>query len=109
MSKEKEAWEYFEKALRCVGLLAHERALIQYDLAINLNPNNPEFYSKKGHSLFVLGRTKEAIECYEKAVDLEPYNNQYQERLNTAIEKLHIDTDNVTPNEQSSLLGEDDS
>lgn len=116
MSKEQakeQALEFFERGLRCVALLGHERAIVKYNEAINLDPRNPKFQSKKGDSLLVLGRIEEAIECYKVAVELEPSNDQYHMLLKNAMDGMNIyETGSVETEiysqELSPLLGQND-
>ncbi|HJD60553.1 MAG TPA: tetratricopeptide repeat protein [Rickettsia endosymbiont of Omalisus fontisbellaquei] len=53
-----------------------EEAIICYDQAIELKPKEVRFYCEKGKALKILGRNKEALECFDKALSLSktPYN-----------------------------------
>ncbi|HJW19531.1 MAG TPA: tetratricopeptide repeat protein, partial [Candidatus Nitrosotalea sp.] len=47
-----------------------EQALSYFDQAIILQPNNPDLLNKKGVALRGLGRYDEAIECFNKSLQL---------------------------------------
>ena len=49
-----------------------EKALSYFDQAIILQPNNPDLLNKKGVALRGLGRYDEAIECFNKSLQLDP-------------------------------------
>ncbi len=45
-------------------------ALFFFEKAIELNPQFPEALNNKGSCLFLIGRQKEAIECFTKLFEL---------------------------------------
>ena len=49
-----------------------EESLKYFDKAIELDPNNPDFYSNKGYTLVSLQRFEEAINLYDKALAINP-------------------------------------
>ena len=51
----KSADEYFKEARTFYDLKKYEAALECLNKAIELNPNNPTFYNKKGNTLYQLG------------------------------------------------------
>ena len=58
-----------------------QKALSDYNKAINLNPENALTYKRRGILFINLGRKEEALLDYDKAIDLEPedveaYNNR---------------------------------
>ena len=50
----------------------YKEAIICYDKAIELNPNNETAWNNKGYSLKELQSHEEAIACYDKAILLKP-------------------------------------
>ena len=59
--------EEFDKALD----LLNDQNKAQ-DRVIELNPQNALTYAHKGVSLDQLGRSQEAVQCYEKSIQLDP-------------------------------------
>ncbi|MDT3698314.1 MAG: O-antigen ligase family protein [Thermincola sp.] len=51
------------------------------DKAIRLDPGNPNFYLIKGKGLLVADRIDEAVEQFEKANSLAPWEQEYADRL----------------------------
>jgi len=49
-----------------------DEALSYFDQAIIMQPNNPELLNKKGVALRGLGRYNEALECFNKSLQLDP-------------------------------------
>jgi tetratricopeptide (TPR) repeat protein len=49
-----------------------EESLSFFDQALVLQPNNPDLLNKKGVVLRSLGRYDEAIECFNKSLQLDP-------------------------------------
>jgi tetratricopeptide (TPR) repeat protein len=49
-----------------------EESLSFFDQALLLQPNNPDLLNKKGVILRSLGRYDEAIECFNKSLQLDP-------------------------------------
>jgi tetratricopeptide (TPR) repeat protein len=49
-----------------------EESLSFFDQALLLQPNNPDLLNKKGVVLRSLGRYDEAIECFNKSLQLDP-------------------------------------
>jgi tetratricopeptide (TPR) repeat protein len=47
-----------------------EEAIVHYDRAIEVDPENSEAWTRKAIALKALGRTREALECVERALDL---------------------------------------
>jgi tetratricopeptide (TPR) repeat protein len=59
---------YFFKAEVLFHLNRLKEALIQYDNAIYLQPEVPDFQVGKGYALFLAGRHAEALACFEGAL-----------------------------------------
>lgn len=49
-----------------------EEALGFFDQALLLNQNDPELWNHKGIALRSMGRYNEAIECFNKSLELDP-------------------------------------
>ncbi|MGB0525073.1 MAG: tetratricopeptide repeat protein [Flammeovirgaceae bacterium] len=59
----------------------YKEAILDYDKAIQLNPNHTNAYNNRGFAKRKLGRYKEAILDYNKAIQLNPnYANAYHNR-----------------------------
>lgn len=70
-----------------LGLNKYNKAIESIDTAIKLNENNGEYYRSKGDIFMVMNNIKEAILCYEKAMELEPSDNSFKKLRMEAIEK----------------------
>ena len=47
-------------------------ALDFFEQALFLNPDNPDLWNYKGITLRSLGRYEEAMECFNKSLEIEP-------------------------------------
>ena len=66
-----DAW--FNKGVSLGDLLRHEEeAIIAYDKALKLDPNNAVTWRNKSLSLYELGREEEAIEAIDRSLKLDP-------------------------------------
>ena len=50
----------------------YENALSSFEKAISLNQNDPDLWNMKGIALRSLGRYNEAIECFNKSLEIDP-------------------------------------
>ena len=50
----------------------YENALNSFEQAISLNQNDPDLWNLKGIALRSLGRYNEAIECFNKSLEIDP-------------------------------------
>jgi tetratricopeptide (TPR) repeat protein len=62
----------FELGLARGGEGDHEGALEAFDLALEVHENRPQVWNSKGVALLNLGRYDEAIEAFERAIELTP-------------------------------------
>ena len=60
------------------GLKKFNEAIESVDMAIKLNENNGEYYRSKGDIFMEMNNIREAILCYEKAMELEPSDNSFK-------------------------------
>ena len=89
-----EAWSakadifYFQKS--------YNNAMICCEKSLCINPDNALACNTKGNILYMLGRHKEAIECYNRAIELEPlfirawYNKRLASELQLNKSKLRV-------------------
>lgn len=57
-------------------------AIVEYNVAIRLNPTNPNIHYNKGVALMKLGRHDEAVGCFDKVVKLSPnYFEDFNRRV----------------------------
>ena len=50
----------------------YENALNSFEMALSLNQNNPDLWNLKGNTLRSLGRYNEAIDCFNKSLEIDP-------------------------------------
>ena len=50
----------------------YENALHSFEKAISLNQNDPDLWNMMGTALRSLGRYNEAIECFNKSLEIDP-------------------------------------
>ena len=50
----------------------YDNALNSFEQAILLNQNDPDLWNLKGIALRSLGRYNEAIECFNKSLEIDP-------------------------------------
>ena len=55
---------------------------------IDMDPNYGKAYGRMGLAYACVDKHKEAIECFKKAIDLEPENESYRSNLKLAEDKL---------------------
>ncbi len=65
-----------------------EEAVEEYDMAISLNPNNPDYHNNKGNTLIYLERFGEADSEYEIAIKLNPNNPDYHNNKGKTLSEL---------------------
>ena len=75
--------------------LDFEEAIEEYDKAIELDPNDPDYHNNKGVALYELHRYEEAIEEFDKAIELDPSNPSYYYYKGLAQEKLNQNSKKV--------------
>lgn len=68
----------------------HNLAIEDYTTALNLNPYQPDTYVNRGISFAQLGNLEPAISDFEKALSLNPNDDNAKENLKYAIELLNL-------------------
>lgn len=102
-----DAITHFKKGLQCAALGGFIRAIPYYEKAIELDPNNHEFYSKIGNAYFVCGYIQKAIECYEKAIELNTNSfSIYRDKINE-LQQMLEETKTEIDNSETDVLGQD--
>jgi tetratricopeptide (TPR) repeat protein len=66
------AQELVQKGDKFVVDGRYEEALLYYEEALAMEPNNPNLLNKKGIALRSLGRYDEAVECFNKSLQISP-------------------------------------
>ncbi|MFP5273801.1 tetratricopeptide repeat protein, partial [Coleofasciculus sp.] len=67
-----QAEDWFKRGFCLSHLKRYEEALVSYDKAIELNPNDAPAWVIRGGVLYKLERYEEALVSYEKAIELNP-------------------------------------
>lgn len=66
----------------------HYAAVEDCKRAIDMDSNYGKAYGRMGLAYSCVDKHKEAIECFKKAIDLEPDNESYKSNLKLAQDKL---------------------
>ena len=61
-----------EKAKTLLENNKYEEALGFFEQALLMNQNDPELWNHKGVALRSMGRYNEALECFNKSLELDP-------------------------------------
>lgn len=83
-----------------IGTICFERkrysdAVISFDNAIKIKPENSEFYTNKAQALIKLRKFKEAIECYDKALEFKPADAVSLNRKGTCLFEMENYTEAI--------------
>jgi tetratricopeptide (TPR) repeat protein len=103
---------WFNKGNALLNLGNNEEAIVCYEKAIELDPNDAYAWNNKGLSLSNLARYEEAIKSYDKAIELDPndatvfYNKgailynlaRYEEAIKSYDKAIELD-----PNDANAL------
>ena len=104
-----EANEYSDKGVELDKLGKHEEALVCFNKALTIDPNNINANYNKGLALIKFGKNEEAIEYFDKALFLDPNNinalfskggifgrlNRFEEALECFNKMLDLDPQNI--------------
>jgi tetratricopeptide (TPR) repeat protein len=70
-----------------------------YDKALSINPDDANAWNSKGTLLGNLGRYKEAIECFDRSLDINPHNKDiltFREHALSALDNTTSNPDHTT-------------
>lgn len=70
------------------GFESYEEAIVAYDKAIELKPDDVVAYYNKGKALTNLERYEEALAAFDKAIELDPYYADAHHKKTDALNKL---------------------
>ncbi|MDZ4833054.1 MAG: tetratricopeptide repeat protein [Candidatus Melainabacteria bacterium] len=88
LANEKDAFDAFKQATTLQGNKQYDQALSEYDKALAIMPNNPDFVYGKGTVLQALNRYDDAIAQYNKAKSLTKGDTKI---MDEAIQSAHQD------------------
>ncbi len=87
-SKLAEPQSWLQKGQALQKLQHYSEAMVAYNKAIQLNPQDPEVLRWRGNVLFKMGRYEEAIGSYDQAIQLQPSHPSLWCALASALVKL---------------------
>lgn len=99
------AREFLAKALEWMHDDAHEKALIELDRALGLNPNFPDLHNLRGIVLSDLGHHEEAIDAFRRSAALRP--EHILPRLNLAFALVRAERIDEAIAEFEAILSQD--
>ena len=67
----------------------HYAAVEDCKRAIDMDPNYGKAYGRMGLAYSCVDKHKEAIDCFKRAIELEPENESYRSNLKLAQDKLN--------------------
>lgn len=70
--KELKYWELGNKGYSLSNLGKPQEAIVCYDRALEINPEDAKTWLNKGIALGTLGKPQEAIACYDRALEIDP-------------------------------------
>ena len=103
----------YNLSLSYAGDLDMESAVETLDFAIDINPHDPRFWNDQGNYLSVLDHFDEAIECFDKVIELYPdktaWNNKafiylQMQEFDKALESYEM-AYKMAPDDIHSIIG----
>ncbi|MEE9341106.1 MAG: tetratricopeptide repeat protein, partial [Thermoplasmata archaeon] len=98
-------WFARGEVLRSMG--EHEKALKCYDAVVNLEPGHKAVHNARASALAALGKRDEAVESYEKALQLAKEAEEEVADVEPAIEDLEKLIEDVTPLDELEEIAEE--
>jgi len=84
-----EAQNFYRRGSTLLSLQRNHEALDSLERAIEIDPNQANFWSKRGITLEKLGRNQEAIASYEKALLLDSSHEIARQHREALLQKLN--------------------
>lgn len=120
----KKAIEYFSEAIKAAPNSAklhhyradafalsgdYDQAIVDYDIAVRLNPSYPDTYLDRGNTRYLLGHLETALKDFSEAIRLKPeWGEAYANRAVIHVE-LSNDEDAEADVAKAKSLGVDES
>ena len=101
---QKFAWERFKERIALNTLRRYEAAIVAYDQAIRIDPNDASAYHNKGVALGKLQRYEEALMAFEQALRLDPNDASAYYDKGVALGKLQRYEEALVAYEQALRL-----
>lgn len=98
-----EEYELLKKAHESAKIEDYRNAIEYFDRAIILNPKNPEPLYYKGMILSIMKRHREALECYNKVIEIDPKYENVQHKRDEKIREIEGEDIIKSKNTESGL------
>ena len=72
-----ESWSYWQLAVYFIYTMEHDLALLEFEKAIQLNPNDADVLADAGYYFSYCGNSKKGLEYAQKAMRLNPHFPEY--------------------------------
>jgi tetratricopeptide (TPR) repeat protein len=82
---------YVQEGNKCYAVKNYDQAIVYYDAAAQVNPNNWQIYQSIGNCYYAKGWIQEALTSYQKALKFNPDNPQlskFAKSLQARVDKL---------------------
>ena len=66
----------------------YKKAIDDYSKAIDIEPENAEYYCNRGRVYSIIGEYDKALADYGRAIELEPNNDKISEKYRSIKEKI---------------------
>ena len=83
-----ESWSYWQLAVYYIYTRQHDLAMIEFEKAINLNPNDAEVLTDAGYYYSYCGKVEKALAFANKGMKLNPH---YPEYYTLQMAQIHFD------------------
>ncbi len=87
-AKDLAGWELYNKAYSLSNLGQLEEALVWYDKALEVNPQNPDAWNNKGACQHKLGRLEEALQSFSRALACDKENAAALRNMGSSLSSL---------------------
>ncbi|NLM28844.1 MAG: tetratricopeptide repeat protein [Methanomicrobiales archaeon] len=95
MSREESAGVWYHKGQTCCTTGKFDRAIVCYNRALEISPDDPVVWKRKGFVLLKIGRYNEAVACYDRALELDPEDATAWQRKGYALAHLGAHADAI--------------